>query len=306
MLSPLCRLVKQAIKRRHTLGLSQRDVARSAGCHPSYIGQVEAGIRPLSRRLAERLERIYQLPKGKFTEGVMFRRGGANLAEETRATLRALKHAVPVGSPRPPVTHQRPYHSRPERSSPLENPFWPIAIHLGAEAQQEVLQLERLRASDERFWRHANALHYDCWSEKRLTVRLGLAAPLTGVSLQSLGCEVPVAHGRTGRDTSRTPYPAFVWQHGDKALAWFPQRCVRTAPGHRWPDGLLVAARKGRKLAAVVEVDGPTYHQDAAAERRRDQELGLPVLHLAASEVQRPDVLEKVLGWVDELFAEAC
>jgi len=40
------------------------------------------------------------------------------------------------------------------------------------------------------------------------------------------------------------------------AVAMFPQRCVGTAHGYRWPDILVVAARGGRRVTAVVELDG--------------------------------------------------
>jgi hypothetical protein len=52
----------------------------------------------------------------------------------------------------------------------------------------------------------------------------------------------------------------------------------------------------------VVEVDGEEYHRDKAARARRDRELGVPVLHLRASEVGHPQVLTKVMRWLANIF----
>ena len=86
------------------------------------------------------------------------------------------------------------------------------------------------------------------------------------------------------------------------SLALFPQRCVSTDRTHRWPDNLLVAARRGRRVTAIVELDGKPYHQDPEAERRRDEELEVPILHLDAAEVGRAGVVQKILTWVSSLF----
>ena len=160
-----------------------------------------------------------------------------------------------------------------------------MAIHLGELAAQEVKNLEKLRPAHDPFWRQLQTICYDSWSEKRLHVKIGLTgADLAGVNPKSLGCLLASADGRTGR-SSRRAYPAFVWRNQDISLALFPQRCVGTALTHRWPDNLLVAAHRGRRVTGVVEVDGKPYHPDQKAEQRRDLELGVPVLHLDAAEL---------------------
>jgi hypothetical protein len=134
------------------------------------------------------------------------------------------------------------------------------------------------------------------------TSESGWGAALAGVSPGILGCVLPTADGITGRDSSRRPYPAFVWQWQDLSLALFPQRCVVTETTHLWPDILLVAACRGRRVTGVVEVDGESFHQDKAAQEWRDGDLDVPTLHLDAAEVSQPGVLDKLLLWVRSLF----
>jgi hypothetical protein len=178
-----------------------------------------------------------------------------------------------------------------------------MALHLGPLAAQEVMLLEQQRPGDDSFWRQLQSIRYDSWPEKRLHVRFGLAgAALTGVSPGRLGCVLPNADGSTGRDSSRRPYPAFVWQWLDLSLALFPQRCVATGSTHLWPDNLLVAACQGRRVTAVVEVDGKPHHDNLREEQQRDGTLDVPVLHLDAAEVGQPGVMEKLVIWVRSLF----
>ena len=176
-----------------------------------------------------------------------------------------------------------------------------MAIHLGEEAALEVRRLEEQRAADEGFWRHLNGVRFDSWSEKRLQVKLGLTgAQLTGVSPASVGCTLPNLDGQTGKDSSRRAYPAYVLHQADLSVAIFPQRCVGTCQTHRWSDNLVIASHKGRRMTAVVEVDGEEYHRDAAAERRRDSELNVPILRLDAAELGQASLVEKMLRWCKE------
>jgi predicted transcriptional regulator len=43
---------------RRAAGLSQVDVAVRAGCSPSFVGQVEAGYRPVRSHLVERIRAV--------------------------------------------------------------------------------------------------------------------------------------------------------------------------------------------------------------------------------------------------------
>jgi hypothetical protein len=138
-----------------------------------------------------------------------------------------------------------------------------------------------------------------------LHVQVGLTgAELTAATMESLGCVLPVVNGRTGRDSGGCLYPAFVWRWKDVSLALFPQRCVATDLGFRWPDNVLVAARRGRRVTAVVEVDGEAYHDDEEAERQRDAELEVPILHLPARTAGRADVVQTIQVWARGLLLE--
>ena len=77
---------------------------------------------------------------------------------------------------------------------------------------------------------------------------------------------------------------------------------MATAHTHLWPDNLLVAARRGRRVTGVVEVDGEAYHRDVEAREWRDRELDVPVLHVDAAELGQPGLLERILIWVRSLF----
>ena len=300
MLPPLIRIARAILKRRQALKLSQRQVARAIGCSQPYLAQVETGRRPVSRRIAEALESVFRVKPGCYTK-VVFRRGRPALSPDARRALREIRRAQGA-APRTLPLLGDPLHPRADLASGLDNPLWPIAIHLGEQAAQEVKNLEKLRPADDPFWRQLQTIRYDSWSEKRLHVKVALAgADLTGVSPGSLGCALPSANGRTGRG-SRRAYPAFVWRWRDISLAIFPQRCVGTAWTHRWPDNLLVAARRGRRITGVVEVDGKPFHPHQEAELRRDRELDVPVLHLDAAEVGRPGLIKKLLLWVQSLL----
>jgi len=183
----------------------------------------------------------------------------------------------------------------------LRNPFWPMAIHLGELAHQRVRALEQKWAGNERFWRLVNSLRFDSWSEKNLVVQVGLrSVALTGVCPAQVGCLLTCVSGNTGRDLSGQALPAFLLEHRGAAVAWFVQRCVRTWQGYRWPDNLLVVAREGRRQTVVVEVNGPAFHTSAEAERLRDQELGVPVVHVHPALLQTEDGLGQILDIVWE------
>jgi transcriptional regulator with XRE-family HTH domain len=294
-------IVRAIVKRRRLLKLSQRRVARAVGCNQSYLAQVETGRRPISGRVAEKLESLLKVKPGSYSKAPV-RRGRPPLSRETCRALREIRRARGA-APRSFPQLGRPRHPRPDRASGLKNQLWPIALHLGPEAAQEVNHLERMRPACDSFWRHLQSIRYDSWSEKRLHVRVGLAgAALTGVSPGKLGCVLPNADGSSGRESSRRAYPAFVWRSQEVALAMFPQRCVATQCTHLWPDILLVAACQGRRVTGVVEVDGKPHHGNLKAQKRRDGALDVPVLHLDAAEVGQPGLLDKLVRWVRSLF----
>ena len=298
MLSPLCLIAVQIRNSRRQLRLTQRDIARGVGCSQPYIAQVETGRRPVSRKVAEKLERLLEVEPGMFTN-VVFLRGRPPLLESTRQTLRAVRQAVP-GQPTPSdETSRKPRFPRPDWAKAREDSLSPPAPHLGERFAEEVRRLELARSGDERFWRALQSIRFDSWIEKSPIVQVARQCDqLTGISMSQVGCSLPSVNGITGRKTSHRAYPAFVLQHKDAAVVWYPQRCVRTPSGYRWPDNLLIVARQGRKRTVAVEVDCPEFHSDAAKEMRRDKDLAVPVLHLSTQVLSdHADILPQVLDW---------
>lgn len=301
MLSPLTIVARAIVRKRIAMKLSQHKVARAIGCSQSYLSQVETGVRTVSKAVAIKLEIVLKAKAGSF-RNAEFRRGRPPVSPETRKILRDLQEAV--GSPRRPMPDLgEPRHPRPDRINNLDNPFFKIGIALGEEAANEVLLLEKRRPKHQHFWRQINSIPYDSWSEKRLQVKMGLTnAELVGVRPGRVGVVLPLANGKTGRRSDRQAHPAYLLSRDNVSIAMFPPRCVGTQRCHLWPDNLIVAAKDGRKVTAVIEIDGAEFHQDKAREKRRDQDLDVPVLHLHAGEIGHPGVVERIVNWIKGLF----
>ena len=280
MLSPLARVAAVFRDRRKFLRWSQRRVAVQVGCSQSYLAQVETGVRPVSRQLAERLERLLGV-SGRL-QGVRFLRGRPPLSAVTRAVMKQIRQAR-GRRPSQYLSLGKPKYARPERARGLKSTLGRLAGRLHG---------------DERFWRNLNSIRFDSGAEKLLVGWLAMSgAQLTGVSWGRLGCSLPVIDGSNGRDAGRRAQPTFLLQDGDMAVAFSPQRCVRAAGGYLWPDLLMVIAREGRRTTAVVEVDGSPWHADKVAEAFRDADLGVSVLHLDAAEVGGAGTLRRILDW---------
>ena len=99
MLPPMIRIARAIKKRRQALKLSQRRVAATLGCSQPYLAQVETGCRPVSRRIAERLELVFRVKAGSYTN-VIFRRGRPALGKMARRALRDIRR--PKDLPRAP------------------------------------------------------------------------------------------------------------------------------------------------------------------------------------------------------------
>lgn len=177
--------------------------------------------------------------------------------------------------------------------------MWTIALRLGEAAGEEVRRLEKLRSEDESFWRQFNRFRFDSWSEKRLLVRVALLeVPLTGVRLSQLGCALPTMDGVTGEAAGL--HRGFVLKGEQASLVWCPQVTVRTGVGYRCLDNLLLMQGGGKNVTLAVELDGAPFHGDADKERRRDRELGIPVLHVDAARLDEPGLIVRILAWAKE------
>ena len=302
MLTPLDLLARRMRDARQYYGLTQRRLAAAVGCDQSYIAQVERNHRPPSPWLAQRLEELYELEPGTFTNSPFFR-GRPRLSPESKLVKKELRLAVPLGTPfqHPPA---KPRYPRNNVTYGLKNPFG--GIKAGTNLASDLCRLEGMRPHDGRFWKQANAIRYDSLSEKGLVLKLALnGAQLVGVGHDQLGCRLQMVCGKKGKPYARRAPPAFLMKVGDLSVACYPQRCVRTAEGHRWPDHLLVVALNGRKLTVILELNGPKWHRNHKRERRRELQLGVPVYHLCASRLHDPNALGKFWRWVRAQFEAA-
>ncbi len=290
MLSPSQKVARDIRRIRLAQGLSQRQLSARAGFQQPYLCQVETGVRAISLNGAKKLEWALGLRSGKLCK-VLQRRESRKLWPVTRAALREfgqeIRNFVEGGKPRVEQPHQR---------FSLENPLWPMGIHLGEEAADEVRQLELLRAGQTRFWRDFNSFRFDSWSEKRMLVRVALLGmQLVGVRLEQMGCTLNVVNGKTGKKPGL--HRGFVYRGEHASLVWCPQVAVRAGKTVLCVDNLLLVRVKGKTVTAVVEVVGAPYHGDRAKERRRDRLLGVPVFHLDAAQLGEPRLVERILTW---------
>ena len=299
MLSPGQKVARVIRRVRLARGLSQRQLSAQAGFQQPYLAQVEKGVRCISMRSARKLELALELKPGKLCK-VLNARESRRLWRETREALRefgrAIQEFLPVGG--------TPVHSQPHQLPSLENPLWPMAVHLGEEAGLEVRELERLRRGQSRFWKDFNSLRFDSWSEKRLLVRVALMGmQLVGVRLRELGCALDVVDGVSGGRAGL--HRGFIHKGQHASLVWCPQVAVRTCHTVRCLDNLLLIRIGGKTVTAGVEVNGAPFHGDWQKQCRRDQELGIPILHLDAGQLSEPRLVERILSWARRVAEQA-
>lgn len=291
MLSPGQKVAREIRRLRLARRLSQRQLSAQAGFQQPYLAQVETGVRCISMGAAHKLELALKLKPGSLCK-ILDRKESRRLWKESREALRefgrAIREFLPAGG--------RPTHCQPHQRPTLENPLWPMAVHLGEEAGLEVRELERLRSGQSRFWQDFNSFRFDSWSEKRLLVRVALLGmQLVGLRLRELGCSLEVVDGKTGGAPSLHRGFVHKGQHG--SLVWCPQVAVRTCHTVRCLDNLLLIRVGGKTVTAAVEVNGLQFHSDCSKELRRDQELGIPILHLDAARLGEPRLVERILSW---------
>lgn len=300
MLSARIKLARMLLKARQKKNLSQRQVAARAGFAQPYLAQIESGIRPISRRAAHLLEDIYGVKTGQFSRGTGQRGRPAlwtKTAEAMREFRRGSRQVWKVSEVRIPK-HQQPHQVR--RSG---DPLWPMSIHLGPQAGAEVRQLEKLRGQDDSFWQQFNSLRFDSWSEKRLLVGVALlGGQMLGLRLKELGCNLDIRDGVTGQ--SPRLHRGFVLKGQTASLIWCPQVAIRTRRGHRCVDNLLTLSRGGKTVSVAVEVNGKPFH-NPKEQRRRDAELGIPILHVDAGRVGEPGLIREILQWAYRQLVEA-
>ena len=68
-MSEIAKIVGQRIRNNRTkAGLSQEDLAEFAGCHYTYIGQLERGEKNATIETIERISKAFDLPLSKLFE----------------------------------------------------------------------------------------------------------------------------------------------------------------------------------------------------------------------------------------------
>ena len=300
MLAPAWKVSKDIRKTRLSRGLSQRQLADLAGFRQPYLAQVEHGRRPISAKYAPILEAILKVKAGRFSKGCSGR-GQQPLSADTRSALKELRKGLRNFWANAQVT--LPKYPQPQRVFRKEDPLWPMSLHLGESAGKEVKHLEQLRGQDDRFWRYFNSLRFDSWSEKRLLVRLALLpCQLTKVRLRELGCTLPIVDGTTGGEIDQ--HLAFVLKGREASLVWCPQVAVQSTGGQcLCPDNVLIISGRGKRVTAVVEVNGAPFHANLPKQKWRDQQLGVPVLHIDAARIGEPGLLCEILTWAAALLS---
>ena len=78
-MSDIAKIIGQRIRNNRTkLGLSQEKLAELAGCHPTYIGQLERGEKNATVESIEKIANALNLPLSKLFEKL----GSANIAQK--------------------------------------------------------------------------------------------------------------------------------------------------------------------------------------------------------------------------------
>ena len=299
MLSPLMEVSRDIRTLRRGVKLTQKQLALAVDCSQPYLSQVERGRRPVSRKIALRLEVVLEAP-GLFTRAPFLRGRPSRtprsrlVLRELRAAAREVKLAPELGyTPKCPQAHQK---------WGVEDRVSGLGHILGLTAGELTEALERLWHKDERFWRNFNSLRFDSWSERFFLVILALlGGQLTGVRLSTLGCRLAAVNGKTGKDYQGT-HRTFLFEYQGTSIAWIPQLPVRTRSQYRCPDNVLVVTRHGRSVTALVEVEGKSFHTFDESLRRAD-ELGVSVLHLDSACVGHPGTIQEILDWAVSLVA---
>ncbi|MCW5871319.1 MAG: helix-turn-helix transcriptional regulator [Candidatus Eremiobacteraeota bacterium] len=293
--------VVQALRaRRRAEGLTQRAVAHGVGCSQPYLSQVERGRRPLSEKMALRLEEFLECP-GLFTTAP-FLKGRPPMTDTSKVIRRSLIQGAVAPTDPPPDLGRRPRHSQVHQKWGVEDRLSGLTTVFREETGDMLERLEKEKGPDQRYWRNFNSLRFDSWCERWFLLALALlGAQLTGVRLSAMGCALAVVNGKSGKEFKGC-HRGFLMQHQGVSIAWVPQVAVRTRAMYRCPDNVLLISKGDKTVTAVVEVVGGEYHTlDELVERA--YELGVPFYALDAGWVGDPRVFPMILDWAVSLVA---
>ena len=292
--------VAQALRaRRKAEHLTQRAVAHGVGCSQPYLSQVERGRRPLSEKLALRLEEFLESP-GLFTTAP-FLKGRPPLTDVSKEVRRTVARGAVAPTDLPPELGRKPRHQQLHQKWGVEDRLAGLGPVIGKDAGELLEKLEELKGQDQRYWRNFNSLRFDSWVERWFLVALAmLGAQLTGVNLAHYGCSLAVVNGKTGK-----PYKGchrgFLLQYQGVSIIWVPQVAVRTKAMYRCPDNVLLISKGDKTVTAVVEVIGPDHTLEETVERA--YELGVPFFANEACWIGDDWAITGILEWAVDLVA---
>ncbi|MBN9415044.1 MAG: helix-turn-helix transcriptional regulator [Candidatus Eremiobacteraeota bacterium] len=284
--------------RRLELELTQKLLAHDVGCSQPYLSQVERGRRPLSEKMALRLEERLEIP-GLLTTAP-FLKGRPRLTDCSKKTTRILSSGAEplVATPpfdRPPIFHQL------HQKWGVEDRLAGMGRFFGEDADRLVEKLEEKKGPDQRYWRNLNSLRYDSWPERWFTAAFALlGAQLTGIRPAKLGCSLTIVNGKTGEEFKGC-HRGFLFEYKGVSIAWVPQVAIRTEKMYRCPDNVLMISRGGRTVTAAVEYYGP--HHTLSRMIDRGLEMGIPVNYMAVDFVGMERAIFDILDWAVELVA---
>lgn len=293
--------VVQALRaRRRAEGWTQRGVAQGVGCSQPYLSQVERGRRPLSEKIALRLEEFLESP-GLFTTAP-FLKGRPPLTDISREARRILIQGAEAPTELPPDLGRKPRHIQVHQKWGVEDRLSGLTTVFKEETGDMLEKLEKAKGPDQRYWRNLNSLRFDSWCERWFVLALALlGAQLTGVRLAFMGCSLAVVNGKSGKEFKGC-HRGFFLQYQGVSIAWVPQVAVRTRAMYRCPDNLLMISKGCKTVTAVVEVVGGEYH---TLEELVDRayELDVPFYALDAGWVGDTGVIGDILEWAVSLVA---
>lgn len=300
MISPMDKVAQALRARRKGEGWSQRGVAQGVGCSQPYLSQVERGRRPLSEKMALRLEEFLECP-GLFTTAP-FLKGRPPLTDISREARRTLIQGAVTPVDLPPDLERKPCHHQLHQKWGVEDRLSGLRAVYAEETGDMLERLEQAKGPDQRYWRNLNSLRYDSWCERWFILALALlGAQLTGVRLSYMGCSLAVVNGKSGKEFKGC-HRGFFMQYQGVSIAWVPQVAVRTRSMYRCPDHVLMISKGEKTVTAVVEVVGWEYHSLHELVDRA-LELNVPLYALDAGWVGDVRILPEILDWAVSLVA---
>lgn len=285
-------------RRRRELRKTQKCVAEQVGCSQPYLSQVERGRRPLSEKMALRLELNLEIP-GLLTTAP-FLKGRPRLTEVSRKTTKNLRQGAAPVVETAPIDRKPRFHQLHQQWG-VEDRLAGLGRVFGENAARLLEVLEQKVGPDQRYWRNINSMRYDSFPERWFTAAFAaLGGQLTGLRLSKLGCSLTLVNGKTGK-AYQGCHRGFLFEYQGISIAWVPQVAIRTHKMYRCPDYVLMISNGRKTVTAAVEIWGCGRGLTEVIER--GLELGIPVFCTTAEFVDTENSIEDILDWAVSLIA---